>query len=167
MKTFPFIGLLILVLSSCVLGQDTAFDNMLKTQYKYTVPFVYYEQLGKSISTDKELILLDTRELNEYKVSHIKNSRHVGYHDFNLESIVDIPKDSKIIVYCSIGWRSERIGEILIREGFENVYNLYGGIFGWINEGYQVYNIKKEKTDYIHSYNIEWGKWLTQGVKTY
>ena len=40
-----------------------------------------------------------------------------------------------IIVYCSIGVRSEDIGEKLKELGYTKILNLYGGIFDWKNKG--------------------------------
>ncbi len=76
-------------------------------------------------------------------------------------------KDSPIIVYCSVGYRSERVGEKLKSAGFKNVKNLYGGIFQWVNEGHPVVNKKDHWTDSVHTYNKNWSQWLTKGIKVY
>ena len=47
--------------------------------------------------------------------------------------VEDIARESTIVVYCSVGYRSEKIAEELDKLGFTNVSNLYGGIFEWIN----------------------------------
>ena len=71
------------------------------------------------------------------------------------------------LVYCSIGVRSENIGEKLQQLGYTNVYNLYGGIFEYKNEGGTVYNLQNKPTDSVHTYNKKWSKYLTKGNKVY
>jgi hypothetical protein len=70
-------------------------------------------------------------------------------------------------VYCSVGYRSERIGEKLLKLGYTDVVNLYGGIFEWKNQGLDVYNSSNYPTDSVHTYNKSWGKWLVKGIKVY
>jgi 3-mercaptopyruvate sulfurtransferase SseA len=53
------------------------------------------------------------------------------------------------------------------KAGFENVYNLYGGIFQWINEGYELVNQDGKPTNKIHAYSKTWGIWLNKGEKVY
>ena len=59
------------------------------------------------------------------------------------------------------------VGEKLMAKGYKNVKNLYGGIFQWKNEGYEVVNEKSMETDSVHTYNRRWSKWLTNGIKVY
>ena len=124
------------------------------------------EVLPLEISTDKEIVFLDAREKEEFKVSHIKNAKWVGYETFDPKRLKKTPKNSAIVIYCSIGFRSEKIGEQLIEMGYTNVSNLYGGIFEWINQNKKVYNSSKE-TQKIHTYDKEWSKWLQKGEKIY
>ena len=67
------------------------------------------------------------------------NAIHVGYKNLTVEQYQDqLNKHQPIIVYCSIGVRSEEIGEKLKTAGFENVKNLRGGLFKWFNENRQI-----------------------------
>lgn len=111
--------------------------------------------------------MLDVREIEEYKVSHLKNARRVGYFWFDMRSVYDIPNDATIVVYCSVGYRSEKIGEKLLKYGFKHVYNLYGSIFEWVNEGNSVYKSNGVQTSEIHTYDKEWGRWAERGTKVY
>ena len=70
-------------------------------------------------------------------------------------------------MYCSVGYRSEKISEKLIAAGFTDVSNLYGGIFEWVNIGRPVYKASNQKTNRVHTYNKEWSKWLRTGIKVY
>lgn len=148
--------------SAC--GQSS-FDQQMKLLYKNTVPLIRPSELKQS--PEENLFILDTRSPEEYRVSHLEGARHVGYEHFDTASITDIPKDAEVVVYCSVGYRSERIGEKLQDIGYENVSNLHGGIFGWKNQGYQVVNINNQPTDSVHAYNRVWGQWLKNGIKVY
>jgi len=167
-NTYYFLQLLILVLfCQCyttpkLAGQFTAqeFDEMALQMAEGTVPDITPQELVK---LKEEVILLDARELEEYQVSHIPNAIWVGYDDFTLDRVKDLSKTATIVTYCSVGYRSERIGEKLQKAGFENVNNLKGSIFRWMNEGYPVVNMKALETDEVHGFNKKWGKWVKKG----
>lgn len=145
-------------------SHDEMYHTMLDKLYKNSVPSIKVEKM-KQLPKDS-IYILDTRQKKEYEVSHIKNARWVGFESFNKKKINDIPKDAKIIVYCSIGYRSERIGEKMEKWGFSDVQNIYGGIFEWVNQNEPVYNSEGE-TNKIHAYNKTWGQWLREGEKIY
>jgi rhodanese-related sulfurtransferase len=120
-----------------------------------------------SVDSIKDQILLDAREINEFEVSHIQGAQWIGYDDFDLSRVADLDKDSKIVVYCSVGYRSEKISEQLVNAGFTNVQNLYGGIFEWVNTGRDVVDPNGEHTKDVHAYSKSWGVWLKKGKKVY
>lgn len=144
---------------------QTAFDDKLKSLYKNTVPLIHSEVLSASIAENKNILLLDTRSLEEFQVSHLPNALFIDYDKFNSEKVKEINRDTKIVVYCSVGYRSERIGEKLIKMGFTDVQNLYGGIFDWVNHNHTVVNQVGLQTDSVHTYNKDWSRWLIKGVK--
>lgn len=140
-------------------------DRTLKKFNKESVPYIEVEAL----SGMNHLVLLDTREKEEYKVSHLKDAIWVGAKTFELDSVFPKIKDknTEIIVYCSIGVRSENIGEKLMKAGYTNVKNLYGGIFEWKNEGHPVYDFAGNETEKVHAFSKHWGKLLKEGEKVY
>ncbi len=111
-------------------------------------------------------LILDARAFPEFKVSHIKSARWIGPNMENAKVLDGVSKDQKIVVYCSIGYRSEEVTRKLIVEGYENVYNLFGGIFEWKNRNYPVYQ-GNSPTDSVHAYSYLWGFWLNNGTKVY
>ena len=156
---------LILLLVGCSLpAQKNAetFDGMLKGLLDYSVPYVTVEELKE---LDKP-ILLDAREKKEYEISHIDGAQWVGYNTFSSKRVAELDKHDTIVIYCSVGYRSEKVGEKLQALGFSNVYNLYGSIFQWVNEGNPVVNDKGE-TEEVHAFDKDWGKWLLKGTKVY
>jgi rhodanese-related sulfurtransferase len=146
---------------------DPAYAQLLEKMYRKTVPLLTVSQAAKLQASNKEVLFLDTRERKEYQVSHIRGAVWVGYQDFNLKRVSHIPRSTPLVVYCSVGYRSEKVGERLLQAGFTNVHNLYGSIFEWVNQGYPVFKSPAERTTRVHAYSPTWGRWLTQGTKVY
>ena len=137
---------------------------MIDSTLQKTVPFISSAKLKGNYN---DYIILDSRELNEYKVSHLENAIWVGYNDFNIHNTSKkTPLNKPIVLYCTIGYRSEKIGEKLLKKGYQ-VYNLYGGIFEWKNNDNTVVNNSKNNTNQVHCFNKNWSKWLTNGEKIY
>ena len=86
-----------------------------------------------------------------------------GYKKFDWSILENTPKDQAIVVYCSIGFRSEKIGEQLKERGFTNVKNLYGSLFEWANKGHPIIDQNGIKTKKVHTYNRTWSKWVENG----
>jgi rhodanese-related sulfurtransferase len=143
--------------------ESSAYNLTLKTLLSHSVPEVSVSQV-KEMSN---VVLLDAREWKEFQVSHIKNALYVGYDQFEISKLPSIDKKQKVVVYCSVGYRSEKISEKLKEAGFTDVSNLYGGIFEWVNQGNVVVDEKGKATENIHAYSKTWGVWLNKGVKVY
>jgi rhodanese-related sulfurtransferase len=160
------ICILFLIVSATTFGQ-TKLDKLLDKWNTRNVPYMSVETLALP-KTDA--ILLDAREEKEFNISHLENAIRVGYDDFKInETLAKLPKDknAKIVVYCSIGIRSETVAHKLIQEGYTNVYNLYGGIFEWKNANFKVIDTLGKSTEKIHTFNKSWSKWLKKGEKVY
>lgn len=160
-----YLLILFCLLSSQLIAQikNPEYKHTLDSLYKHTVPLITIDEF---IKIDKyNLHILDTREEDEFMVSHIKNARHVGSFWFDMRKVYDISKNSTVVVYCSVGIRSEKIGEKLIAAGYKNVFNLYGGIFEWVNQGHPVYKQNGVQTAEIHTYNNTWDRWAERGTK--
>lgn len=142
--------------------ESGAYNLMLKTLLSHSVEEISVDEAAKA----KDAVFIDSREQQEYKVSHIKDAVWVGYEDFDIKRMNGIPKDKKVIVYCSVGKRSEDITERLQKAGYKDIANMYGGIFEWANSGKPLYN-KQGKTDTVHAYSKTWGIWLNKGEKVY
>lgn len=164
-KTSFFVFFLMLVVSTASFGQITsgAYRAVLKTLYKHDVPLISCEKANLL----KSPLFLDTRAYAEFNVSHIAQAQWVGYEEFTLDKVKNIDKGTPIVVYCSIGVRSERIGRKLIAAGFTRVQNLYGSIFEWVNQGYPVVDSTGQPTLRVHAYSPAWGVWLNKGEKVY
>lgn len=154
-----------MLFSVVIFSQSKKFDKLLKRSLKESVPVLKIAD----VNTTDSYLLLDTREVHEFETSHLKNAQQVGYDFFDIESILnEYPdKNQPILVYCSIGIRSELIGEKLLKAGYKNVHNLYGGIFEWKNQSHEVVDENEEPTEQVHTFSKEWSKWLTNGEKVY
>jgi len=157
------IGLLLCPKIAATQVQSGAYQLMLKSLLSHTVPEI---PVADVLKDSAEMVFLDAREPAEYAVSHLKNAIFVGYDNFDLRATDGIPKDQRLVVYCSVGYRSEKITEKLKTAGFTNVSNLYGGIFEWVNQEQAVYDAKG-RTNRVHAYSRVWGIWLKKGKKVY
>ncbi|WP_372755372.1 rhodanese-like domain-containing protein [Mariniflexile sp.] len=156
---------ILLFISVFTYSQNTL-PELLKKYNTESIPYISVEKLAH---TKDSFIILDARELKEFKVSHLEGAVHVGYDAFNLKSTQKhLPhKNSKILIYCSLGVRSEAIGEKLKAAGYLNIFNLYGGIFEWKNNGFNIVDSTNKKTENVHVFSEKWGKWLNKGTKIY
>lgn len=79
--------------------------------------------------------LLDTREPEEFAVSHLPGAIRIDPDAtaVQIRSIIDTTHP--VVTYCSVGYRSSEIADRLIKAGAPNVMNLEGSIFKWANEG--------------------------------
>lgn len=137
---------------------DDAFDKEVKKYLDFSIPVIDAESLKENMD---KYIILDAREFDEYEISHIAGAHYVGYNNFSKDALAGIPQCQAVVVYCSIGYRSEKIGEKLQRIGYTDVTNLYGSIFEWVNRGYPIKNMAGQNTDTLHAYSRSWSKWIT------
>jgi rhodanese-related sulfurtransferase len=104
-------------------------------------------------------LLLDVRTPAEYAVSHLANARQVDPDADAAKALPDTSKDTLIVTYCSVGYRSSAFAERLRRAGFTNVFQLDGSIFQWANEGRRLVRDGKP-VEKVHPYNARWGQLL-------
>jgi len=159
----------IFLLCYCTLSiaQDPAMDKLLSRYNSGSVPYISVEMLKMNYDS---FVILDTRTKKEFEGSHLPNAIWVG-DSFDRETVdqalartgQSLPKDSNIVVYCSVGVRSEDYGEDLMKAGYANVFNLYGSIFAWKDAGYEVLDMQGWPTDRVHVYSQHWAKYLHTG----
>lgn len=158
-----YFGLALLLLNFGACAQSDDLHEEVKSLYENTVPVVKPQELETWNAPE----LLDSREAEEFSVSHLSGAKLVGYDDFDLERVKHIDKEDTVVIYCSVGYRSERVGEKLLDAGFKHVYNLYGGIFEWKNTGRSVVTPQGDTTERVHAYNKRWSRFLKKGEKVY
>ncbi len=157
-------ALIILVLTLSTSCREASIDSALKKYNKESVPYIKVSQ----ISPEVEYLFMDAREEEEFEVSRIPGAFWVGGSTFKIDSLNQhLSKDTRIVVYCSVGVRSEDLGEELLERGFTDVHNLYGGIFEWKNSGGAVVDSSGNFTENVHAYSKYWGHLLTEAKKVY
>lgn len=133
------------------------FQQMLDELLNLGMPAISVEELSDQ---REHYVVLDSREREEYETSHIPGAKWIGYSSLRNQVLKEIPKDQKIVVYCSVGYRSERVTYQLKRRGFTDVVNLHGSLFEWANQGHAVENAAGEATNQIHTYSKKWSEYL-------
>ena len=84
---------------------------------------------------DGKAVLVDVREIVEYKQNHIKNATHLPLSEVSLTH-ANMPKHERkrLVFHCKSGRRSMLACEKICAEGKEdNLYNLTGGIDAWMH----------------------------------
>lgn len=141
---------------------NSRYASLLERLLSHDVPEISVQSVAKL----ENPIYLDTRSGEEFAVSHLEGAIWAGYREFSMERLDHIPKDRPVVVYCSVGYRSEKITARLQEAGFRNSYNLYGGIFEWVNQGKPVVD-RSGRTQKVHGYNWFWGRWVSKGEVVY
>jgi molybdopterin/thiamine biosynthesis adenylyltransferase/rhodanese-related sulfurtransferase len=93
------------------------------------VPEISVEELKEKLD---EVSVLDVREPHEYEVANI-GARLIPLGELP-ERLIELDQNETLAVHCKTGGRSARAVKLLREAGFENVYNVRGGITAWSEE---------------------------------
>ena len=93
--------------------------------------------LKTRIEKGEDWHVLDVRSIYEYAHAYIEGSTNMGIGAL-LSQMNSLPRDKPIAVICASGGRSSMGCRMLIRKGFNNVFNVVGGMGAWILSGYPV-----------------------------
>jgi sulfur-carrier protein adenylyltransferase/sulfurtransferase len=115
----------------CGISQDK--DKSLNVNHSNTMKEITVQELQKLKQSGADFQLIDVREPHEYDICHL---------DGELIPMSEIPhnvdkisKDKKVVLHCRSGKRS---GDMLLwlekNHGFQNLYNLKGGVLAWAKE---------------------------------
>jgi len=74
--------------------------------------------------------LLDVRQPGEYEEEHLPGAKLIPLPKLS-DSLKEVDARKPVITYCAIGGRSRVAAQLLSGLGFEEVYNLTGGIKAW------------------------------------
>ena len=118
-KLFTVVSVAFMLISSCTIGQ--------------TKNDIELDEFEKKIASEKYL-LVDVRTAEEFAEGHIEGALNIDY--FSATFSDDISKvgfEIPVLLYCRSGNRSGKAMKIMKELGFKEVYNLEGGIKGWIS----------------------------------
>jgi rhodanese-related sulfurtransferase len=123
------------------------------------------EELAEILESgqSRDLVLLDARSGEEYSVSHLAGAHLTPDLETALRVLDEESQEMRIVVYCSVGYRSSRLAEQLQDRGYEEVYNLEGSIFEWVNQGRTVEGAGGSGNR-VHPYDRNWGRYLNRDL---
>jgi rhodanese-related sulfurtransferase len=107
-----------LMLTGC--GDETAFKHLT------------HDEARKMIASNPDVIILDVRTPQEFEKKHVFNAVLLPIEDLREGDFSKLPdKNATILVYCWTGRRAQDSAQILIDNGYKNVYE-FGGIVDWV-----------------------------------
>jgi len=92
------------------------------------------KELCVLMNNDEKFALVDVRSINEFTSKHIEGAINIPAPELRTR-YKELDKSNDIIVSCATGHRSSIASSILKRHGFNNIFNLAGGI-----SAYTAYN---------------------------
>jgi len=91
------------------------------------------QELKSKLDNGTDLQLIDVRESNERAFTNI-GGEHISMGTI-IQNLDKISKDKDVIIYCRSGSRSAQVVKFLeMNHGFNNLYNLKGGILAWADQ---------------------------------
>jgi len=91
-----------------------------------------------AMKDQEDVVVLDVRSDYEHRVGHFKNAVRLDIENFREfpEKINELAqyKDKKILTYCTGGIKCEKASALLLHAGFQDVYQLHGGIIKYGKE---------------------------------
>ena len=138
---------------------------------KHTAPHLEPKEFKQWYDEGKDMVVLDTRNDYEIRLGTFEKAVDLNIDHFRQfpEAIARLPESFKkkpVVTFCTGGVRCEKAAELMERAGFENVYQLNGGIINYFDEvGGEHYdgdcfvfdkrvalNSKLEETDSVQCY---------------
>jgi rhodanese-related sulfurtransferase len=96
-----------------------------------------FRNIKKKLDAGEPMIIIDTREDNEWARGHIPNAVHLGKGVIERDIEKAIPdKDATVVLYCGGGYRSALAADNLQKMGYRNVISMDGGWRGWTEAGF-------------------------------
>ncbi len=92
----------------------------------------------KLIDSRRDLVILDVRTPEELKSEGGIQGAVLTPLMAVMQNKLTVPKEKPIMLVCAIGGRSFAAGQMLVRYGYQEVYNLSGGLDAWKKSGLPV-----------------------------
>ena len=98
------------------------------------------EEFSKKI-VESGVVILDVRTPGEFMTGSIHGAQNIDFESGNFESQIEtLDKEGIYAVYCRSGNRSGQAAKIMYDAGFQNIFNLDGGVIDWTNAGKALVN---------------------------
>ena len=112
-------------------------SNLLK-QTENIIKDVEVEKFAALIEKEEGQVL-DVRTPDEWESGVIKGAIKINFYDSDFKNQIEkLDKGKAVLVYCKSGGRSAKAAEQLKEEGFQEIYNLLGGIIIWRSTGREI-----------------------------
>lgn len=94
------------------------------------------EEWAEQLANDDNAVILDVRTDDEVAEGIIPNAIHIDIYKGQefIDEVEALDKSKNYYVYCRSGNRSGKACQIMEQLGFENTYNLEGGMLEWTGE---------------------------------
>jgi rhodanese-related sulfurtransferase len=103
--------------------------NLLSSLFGSPLPSLNAMELNEKLKVDKQAVVLDVRQPEEYLEGHIAGSKLIPLGELN-RRINELPKNKEIICVCASGSRSQSATKFLVGAGFD-AFNMNGGMYMW------------------------------------
>jgi rhodanese-related sulfurtransferase len=123
------------------------------------VKWISTEELARwqADSARVQPVVLDSRTGPEFELSHLREAAAIDPYRPSLNSLRGFAKDTPMVVYSSVGYRSARVADWLDKAGYRQVQNLAGGVFQWANEGRPLFKEQDRPAAVVHPFDRKWG----------
>ena len=127
-KIFLIVPLLLLSLQSC------------KKVEASEIEMISPEEMLDRMEKD-DIQVLDVRSAREFDDAHLFKAKNILINEYNDNGLYfdTLDKDKPVVIYGKNKENTKKAIEILKEDGFEDVYELEGGIENWILVGGEVY----------------------------
>ena len=90
------------------------------------------KKLMEQLDGDQDFVILDVRTPEEFSEGHIENAVNLDFYaDAFPNELESLDKKKTYLIYCRTGGRSGNALKMMKEKGFEDVYNMEGGIIEW------------------------------------
>ncbi|MHB8540779.1 MAG: rhodanese-like domain-containing protein [Candidatus Acidiferrales bacterium] len=98
-----------------------------------------FRDIKKRLDAGEKMIVVDTREDNEWTKGHIPGAIHLGKGIIERDVEKTIPdKNAPLVLYCGGGFRSALAADNLQKMGYKNVISMDGGWRAWTESNFPI-----------------------------
>ena len=106
------------------------FSGLLGSNVKTVSP----REVMDMMTGGEKVTVIDVRSADEFNGGHVPQARLIPLPVLG-KRLKETPKDRPVVVTCASGMRSRMASEQLMEQGYENVYNMKGGMMAWRRAG--------------------------------
>lgn len=127
-RILPIIVIIIsIILTSCAAPKRNG-----QSEFNF-LQLVNTEKLTTMLKTNKDMVIVDLREPDLFADSRVPGSINIPFDDIETR-YKELPKNKKIVFVCHTGRMGTESGNLLLQNGYKQVFNLEGGMAKWTGE---------------------------------